>query len=49
MDLHFRGSAWLRLRRDAFDRLYAYKARNALPSWDAAVESLIDEHERGSR
>ena len=43
MDLHFRGSAWLRLRRDTFDRLYAYKARNALPSWEAAIESLIED------
>ena len=43
MDHHFRGTAWLRLRRESFDRLYAYKARHALASWDAAVDALLDE------
>jgi len=37
----FPNSAWLRLRRDTFDRLYAYKARNLLPSWDAALDGLL--------
>lgn len=41
MDHYFPGSAWLRLRRDSFDRLYAYKARNALTSWEDAVDSLV--------
>ena len=41
MDHYFPGSAWLRLRRDSFDRLYAYKARNALTSWEEAVDSLV--------
>jgi hypothetical protein len=48
MDQHFRGSAWLRLRRESFDRLYAYKARNALPSWDEAVEALLREAGQGA-
>jgi hypothetical protein len=42
MDQQFPDSAWLRLGRDAFDRLYAYKARHALTSWDVAVEALLD-------
>ena len=41
MDHYFPGTAWLRLRRDSFDRLYAYKARNALTSWEEAVDSLV--------
>jgi uncharacterized protein DUF6084 len=41
MDRYFPGTAWLRLRRDSFDRLYAYKARNALTSWEDAVDSLV--------
>ncbi|MBV8988882.1 MAG: hypothetical protein JO372_10020 [Solirubrobacterales bacterium] len=41
MDRHFRGSAWLRLGDDSFKRLCAYKARHALPSFDAAIDSLI--------
>ncbi|MFL5820326.1 MAG: DUF6084 family protein [Solirubrobacteraceae bacterium] len=41
MDHYFPNSAWLRLRKDSFDRLYAYKARNALPGWEEAVDSLL--------
>ena len=47
MDAHFRGSAWLRLRRETFDRLYAYKARGTLASWDDAVEALLAEAGHG--
>ena len=43
MDVYFPASAWMRLRRQSFDRLYAYKARRALPSWEAAVDALLDE------
>ena len=38
---HFPGSAWLRLRRDSFERLAAYRARHALPTWEATVASLL--------
>src|SRR3712207_3652448 len=38
MDHYFPNSAWIRLRRDAFDRLYDYKVRQSLPTWEAAVE-----------
>ena len=38
---YFRGDAWLRLRRDAFDRLAAYKSRNALATWDDALDALL--------
>src|ERR671917_703297 len=41
MDHYFPNSAWIRLRRDAFDRLYDYKVRMGLPSWEAAVEALL--------
>lgn len=43
MDAAFPGSAWLRLRRDVFDRLNAYRAGRALPSWEAAIEALLEE------
>lgn len=42
MDRHFRGSAWLRLERQTFDRLYDYKAERALASWEAAIDSLLE-------
>jgi hypothetical protein len=41
MEHYFPNSAWIRLRRDAFDRLYDYKARRGLPTWEAAVEALL--------
>jgi hypothetical protein len=43
MDLHFPGTAWLRLRRDLFDRLHAYKTRRNLLGWDDAVAALLAE------
>jgi Family of unknown function (DUF6084) len=45
MDHYFPNSAWLRLNRDSFDRLYAYRSRNALPSWERTVDALLDEAE----
>jgi len=45
MDHYFPNSAWLRMRKDVFDRLYAYKARQALPSWDDALDRLLGESE----
>jgi hypothetical protein len=43
MDRHFPGSAWLRLGRDSFDRLHAYRARHAHLTWDDAVDALLRE------
>jgi len=41
MERYFPNSAWIRLRRDAFDQLYDYKVRRSLPTWEAAVEALL--------
>ncbi len=41
MDRYFPNSAWLRVRRDVFDRLYRYKMQHALLTWDAALERLL--------
>jgi hypothetical protein len=38
---YFPNSAWLRLRQDVFDRLYEYRVRHGLPTWEAALESLL--------
>jgi hypothetical protein len=46
MEHYFPNSAWLRLRKDAFDRLYDYKARRGLPTWEAAVEELLSRDEQ---
>jgi hypothetical protein len=42
MERYFRGTAWLRLRKDAFDRLAAYKSREALATWEDAIDSLLE-------
>ncbi|MFC4006249.1 DUF6084 family protein [Nonomuraea purpurea] len=41
MDRHFPRTAWIRLERDTFDRLYAHKVRHTLLGWDDAVRSLL--------
>lgn len=43
MDRHFPNSAWLRVDREQFDRLAAYKARHMHPTWDHAVKALLQE------
>jgi hypothetical protein len=43
MDRHFPDSAWLRMHKDAFARLHAYRSRNALLTWEATVDSLLGE------
>jgi hypothetical protein len=42
IDQHFPGSAWIRLDRAAFDRLAEFRARRVLPSWEAALDALLD-------
>ncbi len=46
MDHYFPNSAWIRLHRDAFDRLYDYKVRRGLPTWESAVEALLNASEQ---
>jgi hypothetical protein len=41
MDIYYPNSAWLCLRRDVFDRLYRYKVRQGLPTWEQALERLL--------
>ena len=43
MDRYFRGTAWLRLGKDSFDRLTAHKSRHALATWEDVVDSLLPE------
>lgn len=44
MDHYFPGTAWLRLPRETFERLYAYRARNSMPSWEHALDALLAPH-----
>jgi Family of unknown function (DUF6084) len=41
MDQHFPGSAWLRLGKERFDRLAAYRSRHALSTWDDVLDALM--------
>jgi hypothetical protein len=41
MDIYYPNSAWLCLRRDVFDRLYQYKMRRGIPTWEQALESIL--------
>ncbi len=41
MDLYYPNGAWLRLRRDVFERLHRYKIENGIPDWDSALDSLL--------
>ncbi|HMA33328.1 MAG TPA: DUF6084 family protein [Chloroflexia bacterium] len=45
MDLYYPNSAWLCLRADVFDRLYRYKIRGGLPTWEQTLESLLPAEE----
>jgi hypothetical protein len=45
LDAHFPQAAWLRVRDDVFARLAQYKARHALPTWEATFDELLDGRE----
>ena len=47
MELYYPNTAWLCLRKDVFDRLYEYKSRHGLPTWEQALESLLSAPENG--
>jgi Family of unknown function (DUF6084) len=46
MELYYPNSAWLCLRKDVFDRLYRYKVRRGIPTWEQALESILPDEER---
>lgn len=41
IDYYFPNTAWLRIRRDTFDRLHDYKSRKGLMSWEETLEELL--------
>lgn len=42
IDQYYPDSAWLRVPRALFEELYRYKRERALPTFDAALQSLLD-------
>jgi hypothetical protein len=45
MDTYYPNVAWVCLRRDVFERLYQYKVRHGIPTWEAALERIIEDCE----
>src|ERR1700730_15447711 len=43
VDAHFPNSAWLRCSRETLDQLSEFKAKRALPTWDATLQALLAE------
>jgi hypothetical protein len=41
MDAYYPNSAWLALRRDAFEKLYQYKMREGIPTWEEVVNRAL--------
>lgn len=46
VEQHFPGCGWLRLPRDTMDALLAFRSRQALPSWEATVQALLETAQR---
>jgi hypothetical protein len=41
MSSYYPNSAWLCLHKDAFDRLYQYKVRHGIATWEEVLERLV--------
>ena len=41
MDEYYPNSTWLALRRDVFERLYDYKVREGIPTWEQALDRML--------
>jgi hypothetical protein len=42
MDVYYPNSAWLALQRDTFEKLYQYKMREGIPTWEEALERALN-------
>lgn len=42
MDLYYPNSAWLALHRDTFEKLYQFKVRKGIPTWEEAIERALN-------
>lgn len=41
IESYYPNSAWLSLRKDVFDKLYQYKVRNGIPTWEQTIERVL--------
>ena len=42
MDVYYPNSAWLALQRDTFEKLYQYKVREGIPTWEEVLERALN-------
>ncbi len=42
MESYYPSCAWLNLRRDVFERLYEYKVRHGIPTWEQTLDSMLE-------
>jgi hypothetical protein len=42
MEMYYPNSAWLALRKDTFERLYQFKVREGIPTWEEALERALN-------
>jgi hypothetical protein len=42
MEIYYPNVAWLSLRRDVFDRLAVFKGAHTMPTWEEAIDRLLD-------
>ena len=41
MEMYYPNSAWLALHKDTFEKLYQYKVREGIPTWEEALERAL--------
>lgn len=41
MDVYYPNAAWLALRRDTFEKLYQFKVRAGIPTWEEVIERAV--------
>jgi uncharacterized protein DUF6084 len=48
MDAYYPNLAFLQLRRDVYDRLYQYKVKHGIPTWEQALEAMLRAADEGA-
>lgn len=41
-DTYYPNSVWINLHRDVFERIYRYKVQHGIPTWEQALEHVLD-------
>ena len=42
MELYYPHTTWLCLQRDVFEKLYKFKAQHGIPTWERALERILE-------